>query len=363
MKALSRMLSQARRRGVFPAAQAAVIVHGKTVHTSAHGPEFPGGPPVEGFTRFDVASVTKVLSTTACVMRLVDDGQLDLDQPIGRWLPAAAAAQVTPRELLAHRSGLPAWGTFFVGPEGVMDQVLATPAGEVRRVYSDVGFLLLGALIAAIAKQPLQDFAQEQVFARLDLYDTGYVPLGTAGEDPFVVTGDTRPRHPAPGQEPLYTVPDQAPVLKPGEVDDDNAWALGGVAGHAGVFSTATDVAAFGLALLQDLQGAHRLAAPHVIRSFVAPDRPELAPVRSLGFDRPSGKTSSIGTILGRGHQGAIGHLGFTGCSLWVDLDAELSVALLTNRVLPTRANVQIKRFRPTFHDAVALELDLHRSR
>jgi CubicO group peptidase (beta-lactamase class C family) len=138
-----------------------------------------------------------------------------------------------------------------------------------------------------------------------------------------------------------------------GAVNDDNAWAMGGAAGHAGLFSTALDVAALGQAWLDALRGRRSIVPADAAAAFARRD-PTPGSTRALGWDTPSAQGSSLGTRLGRGRRGAIGHLGFTGTSLWIDVDAEVVAALLTNRVHPTRENERIRAFRPRFHDAVA---------
>ncbi|MGC6492656.1 MAG: serine hydrolase domain-containing protein [Myxococcota bacterium] len=356
--AITTLLENGREAGIFPAAQASVLCDSQVVHESAHGLVQPGGTAVTSSTLFDIASVTKVLATTACLMTLVDQGEVALDAPLTRYVPNAPQGP-TIRELLGHRSGLPAWGTFFMHSASVLTQVCSARAdADRRRVYSDLGFILLGATIEAVTQQPLHMAARELVLLPLGLSRTGYRPRASSAPDPSIaVTGLTRPRRPAPGQEALYTVPEQPDALVPGEVDDDNAWAMGGVAGHAGLFSTARDVARFGACLLEDLEGASHLASSATVRTFFAIDAPHLHPIRSLGFDRATPPRSSCGTRFGAGPLGAVGHLGFTGCSLWIDLDRRISAALLTNRVFPTRENVAIKTFRPAFHDTLIASL------
>ncbi len=143
--------------------------------------------------------------------------------------------------------------------------------------------------------------------------------------------------------------------LSPGVVDDDNAFALGGIAGHAGLFGSAREVALAGARFLEECEGAGRIGPPGPSRAFCGPSGPG---GRGLGWDRPSGK-SSLGTLFGKGPRGAIGHLGYTGTSLWVDLDRRVAIALCSNRVLFGRENQQIRDFRPQFHDAVARTLGL----
>jgi serine-type D-Ala-D-Ala carboxypeptidase len=172
----------------------------------------------------------------------------------------------------------------------------------------------------------------------------------------FAPTGDTRPRAPAPGQEGRFAVPPQPRRRDPGQVDDDNAYALGGAAGHAGLFSTARDLARLGQGLLEELDGAGRLGAAATLAAFVRESPCAAGARRGLGFDLPAPTGSAVGERFGRaGPRGAIGHLGFTGCSLWVDLDRRISAALVTNRVYHGRGDAEgIRRLRPAFHDLVA---------
>lgn len=352
------VLDAAVAAGDPPAAQCCVTIDGAVAHESAHGCGLDAV--------FDVASVTKVLATTSALALLVERGELGLDDPIGRTLPSARF-DASLRALLGHRSGLPAWRPFFApmvedaifrapgeatadafarARAEVVADVLATPLeAPGRRVYSDLGFIALGAAIEAATGQRLDRFCEAELFAGLDL---DFVDLAAAS--PFegrevLPTGWTRPRAPAPGQEGLFEVPAQARAPDAGRVDDDNAYAMGGVAGHAGVFGSARAVARFAHdAWVEDAFGATK-------RAFLAID-PADGPPRALGFDVPT-EGSSAGA-LGRGGR-VFGHLGFTGCSLWMDLDRRLVAVLLTNRVFSGREHVAgIRALRPAFHDAVA---------
>ena len=307
---------------------------------------------------FDLASVTKVMSTTALVL----DTGLPIEAPLTQFIPQAVA-RATLEELLFHRSGLPAFQAYFAQemlehPElfdgglralvrtSVLARVAATPqqrAPGLQCVYSDLGFILLGAALEASTGLPLDRLFAERIAAPLGL-TAGFRRLSVSKPLPaaFAPTGTTRPREPAPGQEGLWNVPERA--TGPCEVDDDNAWCLDGVSGHAGLFGTALDVARFGQAILEGrwapAAGWGRDATPGSTRTF--------------GFDTPSAEGASCGQRFGtRGPRGAFGHLGFTGTSLWIDLDRELVVAFLTNRVALGRANLRIRAFRPQVHDAV----------
>lgn len=318
---------------------------------------------------FDLASVTKVMSTTAL---LLDTG-LPPEAPLGRFVPTAAA-RATLADLALHRGGLPAFKSYFehefnthpalftdASPalrrairRTVVERVASTPQDKpvgAQAVYSDLGFILLGAALEAATGQPLDTLFQERIAGPLGL-TAGYRRVSAAPRLPasWAPTGRTRPREPAPGQEGTWRV-EERPTT-PCQVDDDNAWVLDGVSGHAGLFGTALDVARYGQAVLE---GRWRPPTPW------GPDVSTPASTRTFGFDTPSREGASCGPRFGRqGPRGAIGHLGFTGTSLWLDLDRKLVVAFLTNRVALGRANLLIREFRPRVHDAVldALKLE-----
>ncbi|MBX3269765.1 MAG: beta-lactamase family protein [Sandaracinaceae bacterium] len=357
------VLAAAVEAGDPPAAQACVLADGRARFESAHGCAHD--------SVFDVASVTKVAATTSALARLVADGEVGLDDSVRRFLPGAAF-DASVRALLGHRAGLPAWRPLFrevmadpvasacfsreaVAPpeawararEIVMRAVSSTPAPTPgRREYSDLGFLALGAVIEAVSGSRLDRFCAAHVFGDRDL---GFVDLGAPSSwldgRHVLATGTTRPRAPAPGQEGLFEVPAQEEAPDPGRVDDDNAFAMGGVAGHAGVFATARALAEHAHATwIEDALGSTRGA-------FLVRD-PADGPPRALGWDVPT-PGSSAGA-LGAGAR-VLGHLGYTGCSLWLDLDRRLVAVLLTNRTLPGRHRVEgIRALRVAFHDAVA---------
>ncbi|MBK7863190.1 MAG: beta-lactamase family protein [Archangiaceae bacterium] len=340
--------------GVFPLARAEVIHRGKQVISAGNAPEE---------MHFDLASLTKVMSTTALFLDLLEERKLGLETRV---------AGVTAEDLLFHRSGLPAFLPFFAEalatwpqlqdakcpPETraaarahVVAAASSTPRSARRgAVYSDLGFIVLGELVARVGGAPLDALFVERMKNPLGLSAT-YRRLSASLPLPnfLAATGATRPREPAPGQEGLWSVPPKP--TRQGEVDDDNAWAMDGVSGHAGLFGTARDVALYGQAVLEG-----RFRAPQ----GWGRDRSTPGSTRALGFDTPSDEASSAGPRFGKaGPLGAIGHTGFTGTSLWVDLDRELVVALCTNRVALGRANVKIRDFRPRFHQAVLDELHL----
>ncbi|MBL9037055.1 MAG: beta-lactamase family protein [Archangium sp.] len=321
---------------VFQHARAVVMHRGKTV--------FDDGTTSAG-AKFDLASVTKVMSTTALLCRLGVSPQVR----VGEAFPEAASAHLTVADLAFHRSGLPAFVPFFAHREPALAAALrVAPVAppKTTAVYSDIGFILLGAMLEKLHGAPLDALFQRHVAEPFGLTASHFRRVSTSKPDPLVVsTGGTRPREPAPGQEGLWSV--TSGPSSDGDVDDDNAYVLDGVAGHAGLFATAADVARFGQAVLEG-----RIASP------VGWERDGSTPgsTRAFGFDTPSVDAPSCGPRFG---PRAIGHLGFTGTSLWIDFDRELVVALLTNRVIFGRANVQIRAFRPRFHEAVLDDLGL----
>ena len=379
--ALQELLDAGARQGVFPAAQASVFHQGREVGRAAVG--------AGQDTPFDLASLTKILCTASAFVALWAEGKVGPSTPVSRWIDGSPLARngATLGDLLAHRSGLPAWQPFFAVvlhtvPElrradcpasarlsvrsEVRDAAARSPldaAPGTRTLYSDIGFLLAGEMLAEAAGAPL-DGVHGRLSEKLGVA-THFHRLSARGRDPsdpcagrwdaLPLTGSLRPRPPAPGQENRWESLPSEPS-RPGEVDDDNAWVMDGVSGHSGLFGTATEVARFGQRVLEELDGAGRLAPAALWERAVAPAQDER---RGLGFDTPSGESSSAGRLIGRTPPGAFGHLGYTGTSLWVDRARRLSVALLTNRTALGRENLRIQEFRPAFHDSVFQALGL----
>ena len=357
---LEELLQRGVDEGVYPLARLEVFHRGKHVISSGNA---------DSETVFDLASVTKVMSTTALVL----DTGVSLSAPLTPTLSPLAqgeGAPITLADLLFHRSGLPAFLPFFErellahpdlfdGPQpslreavrrSVLARVTGTPperAVGAQSVYSDLGFILLGAWLESHTKTPLDRLFTERLAKPLGL-SAAYRRISAAPELPtlFAPTGKTRPREPAPGQEGMWKVPERP--TEPCQVDDDNAWVLDGVSGHAGLFGTALDVATYGQSILEG-----KWAPPGGWSRDATPGS-----TRAQGFDTPSAEGASCGQRFG--NKRAIGHLGFTGTSLWIDLERQLVVAFLTNRVALGRSNVRIRAFRPLVHDAVldALKLE-----
>ena len=376
---LQQVLEEAVQLGMFPAAQAVVLHEGRQVFGGVAGA-------CTGDTQFDLASLTKVMATTAVFLKLWTKGAVGPETPLSRYFPGApaSAAGCTVADLLYHRSGLPAFVPFFADAlhrhssllkqerlaslrARVREEVVARAAAcaleappGTRAVYSDVGFILLGAVLEKAGGAKLDALFEEHVARPLALSARFLPPsVGAPPPESFAPTGARRPREPAPGQEGLW--PDTLPhaASRPGEVDDDNAFVLDGVAGHAGLFGTAVDVARFGQAVLAACKGDATLAPAPLWYRALATDAKVQGSTRSMGFDSPSLQGSSAGTHLGDTPPGAVGHTGFTGTSLWVDLRRSLVVALVTNRVAHGRQEGRIKLFRPVFHDLVVEALEL----
>jgi CubicO group peptidase (beta-lactamase class C family) len=323
------------------------------------------GRPVTPTSLFDLASVSKVVGTTTAATLLVQDGLLDLDATVVSYLPwwsrgDPRKAEVTVRQLLLHRSGLPAFRQWFYDIQGidaykdaVADEPLESPPGATT-TYSDIGAMTVGWIIETITGDPLNEFLEERMFEPLGMRDTGYLP-----------GNDLLPRIAATELDTLWRR-----ELVWGRVHDENADAMGGVAGHAGLFSTTLDLSVFARMMLNDGvapacvppgQGgepcpvlrseAIRLLDADVLAEFTS--RFDGASSRALGWDTPSGVSSAGDHFSGR----AFGHTGFTGTSLWLDPELDVWVVLLTNRVHPSRSNQKHVALRRAVHDAVALAI------
>jgi CubicO group peptidase (beta-lactamase class C family) len=296
---------------------------------------------VDRHTIWDMASLTKVVALTSSMMQLVERGRVSLDAPVQRYLPTWTGPnkeRVTIRHLLTHSSGLPAWRPIYKEATDaasamklVHDTQLDTLPG-VRMVYSDLGAILLGEVVRAVSGERLDAYAARNVFAPLGMRDTRYLPLAADSSRTAPTEIDPwRQRH-----------------LR-GEVHDENAFSLGGVSAHAGLFSTGADLARLATAYLNggQLNGA-RVFSEATIRQFTTVQDSTFSN-RALGWETPTGGNSA-GRLMKRP---AFGHTGFTGTSFWVDPANDVFVILLTNRVNPTRANTKIGRVRQSVADAV----------
>jgi len=344
------VLHDAIETRAFPGAAFGVLLRGEVIALDGvdRFTYEQDSPAVTPATVYDLASVSKVVATTAAAMLLYDRGRLDLDLPVGEVLPGFVIGASAPGErvgvtllhLLAHSSGLPAYARLFEAnttPSALLTACLRIPleaAPGTRAEYSDIGFILLGKAFEVLSGEPLDAFCSREIFASLGLTATRYRPPPSwrAFIPPTVDDTTFRRR-----------------VIQ-GEVHDENCSVLGGVSGHAGLFSSALDVLGFASCILAGGKGhdGRQLFKPETIQLFAQHHGPPKSS-RALGWDTPSGESSS-----GRHFSpNSIGHLGYTGTSLWIDLDRQLAVVLLTNRTWPDRSTQAIRSVRPSFHDAV----------
>src|SRR6185295_10743320 len=338
-----RLLEDFRARRAFPGGVLAVGYRGALVHLHPFGrlTYDADAPPVTAETLYDLASLTKVVATTTMAMILVDEGRLDLDQPVQRFLPGfqgAGKETVTVRHLLTHSSGLDATALLYKELRGrtafverIESMELGYPPGS-RSVYSDLGIILLGEILEKVSGQPLASFVRERVFVPLGMHDTMFTP-------PSKLRSRIAPTEIDPWRGRLIQ----------GEVHDENAFAMGGVAPHAGLFSTAGDLARFAQMLLNGgTLAGHRIVSRETVDLFT---RRAGIPGsdRGLGWDTKSAEGSSAGSLFSLR---SFGHTGFTGTSIGIDPERQLYVILLTNRVHPTRENNLIREVRPAVADA-----------
>jgi CubicO group peptidase (beta-lactamase class C family) len=353
------VLAEAIESHAFPGAAFGVLLHGEiqAVESVGRFTYAPDSSLVKPETIFDIASVSKVIATTAMAMLLYRRDQLNLDEPIVDHLPEfvrnapfdSPRRQITARMLLAHSSGLPAYARLFETcrtSATLLDACLHMPLvalPEAQTVYSDLGFIILGHLLETLAGDSIDRYCQREIFRPLQMTSTQSCPL-TAIRPSIPPTAIDSPirRH----------------ILQ-GEVNDDNCFVLGGISGHAGIFSSAADILRFGACILRN--GAP-IFSPQTIATFTTTHRLPVAAqnlARALGWDIPS-QPSCTGRYFS---PHSVGHLGYTGTSLWIDLDKQLAITLLTNRSFPGDQSIdvakQIQGVRPRFHDAVLRELGL----
>ncbi len=350
MEKVDELMRQGVADRVFPGAVLLVSRNGGILFFEAYGTaNLATRRPMTRDTIFDLASLTKPLATTLAVMALMRRGRLALDQTLDALLPLLAATgkgRITIEHLLAHHSGLPDYRPYYLAlctrPEverrAYLSELLAAeplihPVGE-RALYSDLGFMLLQQVVETISRISLDRLVQTEI----------YRPLG--------LDGLFFPGIEDPGPPQRFAATEQCPwrgMLLEGVVHDENAYAMGGVAGHSGLFGNAANVWRLVDALHATYSGRRdgtvfdRKLLKRFFQRYRSSDR-------ALGFDTPAMENASAGRRVSRN---SVGHLGFTGTSFWLDLDTGIAVILLTNRVHPSRDNTAIRGFRPVLHDAV----------
>jgi serine-type D-Ala-D-Ala carboxypeptidase len=343
-----KILEQAIAQRAFPGATIAVGHRGKLTALKAFGRYTYQSDSPEATTDsiFDLASVTKVVATTSMAMLLYERGLLDLEIPVVEVVPEfarsdARGARVTARMLLAHSSGLPAYEKLFLRAKtresllGAAYSTGLTADPGSRTEYSDIGFIILAGLLERLADEPMDRFCQREVFGRLGMAHTTFSPP-SAWHSSIPPTADDREF--------------RQRVIQ-GEVQDENASVLGGVAGHAGLFAPAFDLGIFALGLLRE---QHALVGPRTLDIFTRRESSPPGTSRALGWDTPSSPSQTGSYFSDR----SFGHWGYTGTSLWIDPERQLSITLLTNRTWPDCSNQAIRQVRPAFHDAIIEALD-----
>ncbi len=359
--AIQSAMDQAVLDGVFPGGILAVRLNGELKSLAVAG-RMSSEPtdPVQVSTMYDLASLTKPLATVTSVLLLVQSEKLHLDQPIEDTLGELEGTPVgsaTLRHFLTHGSGLPGWRPLYerLDAKGILwgrsesvrqevlhlirDEPLIVGRGE-RSLYSDLGFILLGFAVERASGRPLDEYFYEAVTRPLKAQALCFNPLAFGARFSASTIAPTE-------------WDEWRKRLLQGEVHDENAAAMGGVAGHAGLFGTAEAVLAVSGAWLSSYHGQRSILGERLVREFT---RRQSIPPRStwaLGWDTPSTPSSSGSCFSPE----SFGHLGYTGTSLWIDPSQNLEVLLLSNRVHPTRRNEAIRAFRPMIHDLVYREV------
>jgi CubicO group peptidase (beta-lactamase class C family) len=343
-------MNRAVAEEIFPGGVLLVSKGGETVFFNAYGvAHLIARAPVARETIFDLASLTKPLATTLAVMRLVQHNQINLEQRLGQLLPefeCSDKAGVKLKHLLYHNSGLPDYRPFFKALNGIakksrretlrkhlVQEPRINPIGKTV-LYSDLGFMILAWIVEHVAQRRLDHFVAGEIYQPLKINHLFFITHNT--KDHRVTVAATE------------NCPWRRKVLE-GQVHDENAYAVGGIEGHAGLFGNAGDINRLLVELLFTYHGQTNagLFEQDLLRQFF---KRLPGTDKALGFDTPSLTGSSCGQCFS---QNSVGHLGFTGTSFWMDLERSVIVILLTNRVHPTRDNERIKEFRPQLHDTV----------
>lgn len=359
--------AQAIDRGVIPGATVVVRVGDDIAFEASFGFRaiMPERQPMRIDTVFDLSSLTKPLATAIAVMMLMRDGKVRLDDRITRFFHdfgVHGKGRITFRHLLAHCSGLTAWRPFyqqiaeverggkvnFMASRGAKEYVYERihrekPEAEpgTKTIYSDLNFMLLGEVVEQVSGVSLDRFCREKIYRPLGLRSTDFIDISMVR---------TRRLEPVPEMfAPTEVCPSRKRLLV-GEVDDENAYAMGGVAGHAGLFAPVKEADLIVRELIACSEGRSDLVPQKIVRDFWTRDKTVSGSTWALGWDTPSPQYSSSGRHFS---PAAVGHLGFTGTSTWIEPQRRIAVSLLTNRVHPRRANQTIRDFRPEIHDLI----------
>ena len=359
--------AEAVERGAIPGAALVVRKGDDVAFEGAFGFRAlqPERSPMRLDTVFDLSSLTKPLATTVAVMMLARDAKMRLEDRVTRFFHnfgVHGKGYVSFRQLLAHCSGLAAWRPFYqqiaeVEKSGKVNFMASRGAKEfvyeeihrekpeyplaTKALYSDLNFILLGEAVEQVSGVALNRYCRDKIFRALGLRATDFIDISLVR---------TRRLEPVPE---MFAPTSMCPLRKRllvGEVDDENAFAMGGVAGHAGLFAPVREVDRIAHELLRCYAGRSEFIPQKIVREFWNRDKTVQGSTWALGWDSPSAEYSSSGH---RFSPAAVGHLGFTGTSIWIEPEREIAVSLLTNRVHPRRDNQAIRELRPKIHDLV----------
>lgn len=345
-KAAYQVIEEAIDDSIFPGAQIAIIKDNKILAHRGFGRQTydVNSPPVTTKTMYDLASVTKVTATTLVAMKLYEQKLIRLDIPVNSYLPQFKGGlkdSITLRHLLTHSAGIRAWDRLWEHAsnrqealEYIYNLPLEYTPGD-SMVYSDLGIIMVGEVLETVTGKTIDQLAQDLIIKPLGLKSTMYNPPQNLWKDiaPTEIGGDLKRG------------------LIHGTVHDENTFFLGGVSSHAGLFSTAEDLAVLSQMLLnKGIYRHQRFYNPQTIKEWTTPQNMPSGSNRALGWDTPSAKGSSAGDYFS---PGSFGHLGFTGTSIWIDPGEKIAVILLTNRVHPTRERPGIYRIRRSFYNEV----------
>lgn len=371
-KPVSELLEEGVEEGVFPGCALIVGKSGYTLFQGAYGQRYSKASrnsdtlsPITSNTVFDIAGLTAVVVTTTLVMKLVEAGKLLLDDRISRYLQGFCGntrSKITVGQLLSHTSGLPQWMPFFEDllkeHSGARLGIITSRAARefvymnterlalktepgTKQVFSDLGLIVLGQIIEMMTGLPLDKAAYKFITQPLGLKSSSYIDLSMIkrrGIHP--VTDVIAPTEECPWRKRILC----------GEVHDDNAWVMGGIAPHSGFFASAPDLHVFAHHLLECYNGKSEYISQDVIRQFWAGSEGSIRGSIRYGWDSPSRENGLYDSILS---DQAVGACGFTGCSLWIEPSKGIDVVFMTNRIHPTRANKKIIPFRVELHNAI----------
>jgi serine-type D-Ala-D-Ala carboxypeptidase len=365
--------------GVFPSASILVAREGEVIHAAQYGG-------AREDTCFDIASLTKPVSTATIAMFLVSEELLKLEDTVYQWLGGARLPehkQMTVERLLSHTSGLPAWQPHYLnlpisligtdaGRRIVLDECYSESPeykpGE-KTIYSDIGYTILGEILSQAGGAPLDELFTRYVARALNLSNTFFVhTMGAPFQTTKKRTTTSAEQH-VPTQThnkkgtgtekrhrfaPTEDCPWRERVIH-GEVHDQNSYALGGISGQAGLFSTASDLNTFITEITRSIRGESDWLPKQILERFIprSKTKPDVDSY-ALGWNHPGKHNSSSGNHFS---PNSIGHLAYTGCSFWIDLDQDFWIILLTNRIHPSTTNEKIRSFRPAIHDLIYREL------